>query len=321
MKSISVIIPNYNGEALLKENLPYIFNALESSNISNFEIIIPDDNSSDNSIQFIEEYYSDIILVKNKVNKGFSGNTNSGILKATKDLLFIVNTDVQLTKNYFTPLLHYFDKDDTFGVMGRIVSIDEKEHQDAAKYPGYSFGNIISTENYFYETNEPIYSFFLSGANSLVDRKKMSGLGNYNELFNPYYSEDADLGFRAWRKGFKLYYENKSVCKHPNSVTIQKEPSDKVKRITKRNKIYLHFLHLNGFELKYYLFILTIKAHFNLIIGKKSYYNSYKEFKSNKVKLIKYKNNFEQSNLVTKRIKEVANFIKGNIDSQNLKRF
>lgn len=321
MKSITVVIPNYNGEDLLRKNLPFIYSALQSSGIKNYEIIIPDDASKDNSIQFLENNYPDIVIIKNEINVGFSGNTNSGLKKASKDLVFIVNTDVQLTENYFTPLLPYFDIKDTFGVMGRIISLNEKEHQDGAKYPGYSIGNIISTENYYYDSDKPIYSFFLSGANSLVCRKKLEQLGYYNELFNPYYSEDADLGFRAWRVGFKLYYEHKAICKHPNSVTIKQESSNKIQFITKRNKMYLHYLHLNGIELNYYLFFMYFRSFFKKISGNELYYKSYKAFKKDIPKLTKYKEEFESKFQNVTSIKKVVNFIKGNIDSKNVNRF
>jgi glycosyltransferase involved in cell wall biosynthesis len=55
--SISVIIPNYNGKHLLEENIPYVFSALETSKISDFEIIISDDHSADDSVAFIKKTY------------------------------------------------------------------------------------------------------------------------------------------------------------------------------------------------------------------------------------------------------------------------
>ena len=52
-KSISIVIPNYNGKSLLETNIPYVYNALETSEISDYEIIIPDDASADDSVNFI----------------------------------------------------------------------------------------------------------------------------------------------------------------------------------------------------------------------------------------------------------------------------
>jgi GT2 family glycosyltransferase len=318
------VIPNYNGKELLATNLPFVYEALKTSNISDFEIIIPDDASSDGSTEFVRTNYPDIILIVNPENKGFSGNTNSGLSAAKKELVFILNSDVQLTKNYFTPLLPYFDKEDTFGVGGRIVAMDSDKIQDAAKYPVYSFGNIISTKNYLFKERQTCYSFFLSGANALIDRKKMLELGLYNELFNPYYNEDVDLGLRAWRLGYKLYYEHSAICRHPNSATIKKEPSKKVKIISKRNRMILHYVHLDGIELFYYQLKTIIKSYFRLVIGDASYMASYKQFRKMKPSIISAKVAFKQLQVEKKtftKTREVALKILKSIENKDVDLF
>ncbi len=298
-KSISVVIPNYNGVELLKTNIPFLLNALITSEVDNYEIIVSDDASTDNSVDFIKNKYPQIIIVENKTNKGFAGNTNSGIKVAQKDLVFILNTDVQLTEKYFVPLLKYFDDYLTFGVMSKIVSMTDNKIQDAAKYPEYSFANITSTKNYFIENRNTLFTFFLSGANSLIDRKKLVQLGCYKEVFNPYYAEDVDLGLTAWEAGYKLFYDSSSYCKHPNSETIKKEPSEKVKLISKRNKFILHYFHLNGFELFIYFLLTFIKTFLKILFLDLVYVKAFYQFFAsiNKLKSLKaiYKKNKKRS--------------------------
>jgi GT2 family glycosyltransferase len=272
--SISVVIPNYNGKSLLKKNIPFVLNALKSSQIADFEIIISDDNSDDDSVSFIKTNYPEIILICNKQNKGFSGNTNIGILSASKDLVFILNSDVQLSDKYFVTLLPFFDKPDTFGVMSRIIAIDSEKIQEGSKYPECSFGNIVG-KNYISKTQSSLYSLYLTGANALVDRIKLMHIGCFNELYNPYYWEDVDLGIKAWRMGYKVYYEDTAFCRHPSHSTIEKEPTEKVQIIFKRNKLYFHFLHLEGIELYYFLLKSLIKATFRLIWGDTYYAKSF----------------------------------------------
>jgi GT2 family glycosyltransferase len=278
MKSISVVIPNYNGKILLEHNLPFVYLALESSGITDYEIIIPDDGSTDNSVEFIRTHYPDIIVLEHRTNRGFAGNSNSGIFRSDKELVFLLNSDVELTEFYFLPLMKYFDKPDTFGVMSRIIALHSDTVQDAAKYPEYSFGNIISTINYQSTTQTTLYTLFLSGANSLIAREKLIELGGFDELFNPYYSEDVDLGLRAWRLGYKCYYDNDAICRHPNSATISKEQPNKVKIISKRNKMYLHFIHLNNSELCYFLAVLLIKSFLRLLLLDFNYVQSFYMF-------------------------------------------
>lgn len=278
MKSISVIIPNYNGKNLLEQNLPFVFRALNSSHIEDFEVIVTDDASNDDSVDFLKKnYLNTIILLENPVNLGFSGNVNRGIRIAKKDLIFILNSDVQLTEGFFIPLMKYFEFPDTFGVMSRIDNF-QNQTIDQAKFPKISFSKMDGTQNYFNPQLQFHYSFFLSGANALIDRKKILELGGFLEIFNPFYYEDVDLGIRAWRKGYKCYYDNTAVCFHEVSNTIKKKPKKQVQKIILRNKIYLHYLHLS--KLGFVIFLLKFlgKMMGKLLILNTIYWSAFQEF-------------------------------------------
>ncbi len=274
-QSLSVVIPNYNGKKLLEKNIPFLLNAIETSNITSYEVIISDDNSKDDSVSFIKKKYPDFKLIENNSNRGFSGNTNIGLKAASKELILILNSDIQLSNSYFIPLLPYFNIPDTFGVMGRIIGIDSDEIQVAAKFPVYNFGNIIPGKSYTSTSSTSLYSLFLSGANALVSRTKLVEIGCFNENFNPYYYEDVELGLRAWRMGYKLYYEHNAICRHQTSATITKEPVKRVKIIAKRNKMMLHYIHFNGFELWYYMIKLVLKTVLRTLILDAKYVKSF----------------------------------------------
>jgi GT2 family glycosyltransferase len=321
---ISIIIPNYNGKELLERNLPSVYNALKTSDISDFEIIIADDDSKDSSVEFVKSQYPDIILIENKTNYGFGGNCNTGISKACKELVMLLNNDVVLTDGYFTPLLPYFEKPDTFGVMSRIVGLDSDKIQDGAKYPDYSFGNISPNKNYICSSQSSLYSLYLSGANALVDRNKLLELGGFDEIFNPFYLEDVDLGLRAWRTGYKCYYEHNAICRHPSSSTIKKEFSKEVKIVAKRNKMYLHFIHLNNVELAWFLVILTIKAFFRTLFLDVNYLKSYWLFLTS-LKKCRYSRHkireLQEQKNVQKSLKEVIGFISKSIPKNGIETF
>ena len=65
---------------------------------------------------------------------------------------------------------------------------------------------------------------------------EVGGLGGFDEIFNPYYAEDVDLGIRAWKVGYKCYYDDTALCRHPLSATIQKEQPKKVKKAKENSK-------------------------------------------------------------------------------------
>lgn len=274
--SISVVIPNYNGKHLLEANLPSVFSALKFAQI-NYEVIVIDDASTDDSIMFIQQHYPDIKLLVNESNKGFSPTINKGIFAAMHELILALNSDVQLTENYFIDQLKYFEASDTFGVMGKIVGLDGSRIQDGAKYPKTGFKGIKTTINYIPVTEVQemwLPSFFLSGANALMNREKLWQLGGFDEIYAPYYYEDADLGIRAWRVGWKCYFEPRSICMHAISSTIGKLKSEKAKIIIERNRIILNHLHLMGGQLRFFKCWLWVRCFSKLIKGNSVIYKA-----------------------------------------------
>ena len=131
---ISVVIPNFNGENILPVIMPSVFNSLLFTNVP-FEIIVADDCSTDNSVLFLRNTYPEIIIIESDENLGFAPTINKGIFLAKNDLVFLLNNDVKISKDYFVHQFRYFEKEDTFGVMGRIIGWDDDNIQDGAKYP------------------------------------------------------------------------------------------------------------------------------------------------------------------------------------------
>ena len=265
--SISVVIPNYNGKSLLADVLPSVINSLSTVSLPS-EIIVVDDNSTDDSIAFIKKNFSDVIILANEINLGFSGTVNKGIKAATKDLVFILNNDVKLLPGYFEDQLPLFELPDTFGVNGAVLNWDSEVLQGGGKIINRHLFKIKANENYFvspdaYAAPLPLLTMFLSGTNALIDRKKLLMLNGYDDLFSPFYVEDVELSVRALRMDWKMYYAPSSKCMHQISTTINKyNKKQKIKYLTLRNKFYLHFIHLNGLPLFFWYFqtVLEILA-------------------------------------------------------------
>ena len=280
-KGISVVIPNYNGKYLLPEILPPLYKALKNTNLF-YEIIISDDCSTDNSIQYIKDDYKDIIILRAEANKGFSPTINKGIFATKYDLILLLNSDVKLSENYFENILPYFDNEDTFGVMGRIIGWENDDIQDGGKYPSFHGAKIKTSGNYIpaqSNIENRLYSFYLSGANAMVCAKKIKQLGGFNELFAPFYIEDVELSIRAWRMGYKCYYEHNAICRHKTSTTIKSKSSKNyINTIYYRNKMYLHALHLDGVKKLLWYLQLIPETFLHIITGKLWYFTSLKMF-------------------------------------------
>ena len=325
-KGISVVIPNYNGSYLFPETLPTVFAALETIQLP-YEVIVCDDGSTDDSISFLRKNFADVKIVSHEKNSGFAVTANNGIRNSKFDLVLLLNSDVKLEPGYFVNQLKYFEQSDTFGVMGRIVGWNDDKIQDAAKYPSFHGVKIKTSVNYILEDEKEmengLYSMYVSGANSLLDRNKFLNLHGFNELFSPFYVEDYELSLRAWRCGWKCYYEHNAICRHQVSTTIKsKNRKFFIKTIYNRNKMFLHAIHLSRKERAAWMMQLLSEVVIQTLLFKPYYIKafflflkSYHRVKSSR----KYLNDFAGNKLLS--VKEVAQFILTALKGKRVKTF
>lgn len=296
MKTISVIIPNYNGTRLLKENLPSVFSALKRVS-EDYEVIVPDDASKDDSIDFLEKNYPEIKIIKNPVNLGFSGNINSGLKVATKDLVLALNSDVKLTEDYFVHQMEYFNDPEVFGVAGTLMEPRTDKVTDRAKYPEQNFSGIIKSTLNAQSEDGVLPTFFISGANALIDRKKLQQIGYFNELFSPFYGEDVDLGMRAWRMGWKCLYEPRAICYHEASSTIlSSHKKSTIRLISRRNKFTFHDLHLDSWKRFFFFFKVGVDLLVRWLALDFNYYKSFNDYLQKRSQIKAYKKAFNGLN-------------------------
>jgi GT2 family glycosyltransferase len=254
-RSVTVVIPNYNGRHLFEETMPPLLEALRRVEAEH-EIIVVDDCSTDDSVEYLARHFPQIRVIRNETNRGFSPTINRGIRAARMELVHLLNSDVKLTPDYYIHLFPYFCQPDTFGVMGRIINWLDDGIQDGAKLPTFQGAKIKTFKNYL-PAETPvaggILTMYLSGAEALVDREKLLALGGFDELFAPYYIEDYELSLRAWRMGWKCYYEHRSVCRHKTSSSIRSKSRKRhVQTIYYRNKMFLHAIHLPRLQMILY---------------------------------------------------------------------
>lgn len=313
---ISVVIPNYNGAKLFDHTLPTVEQALKTIGIPS-EIIIADDCSSDGSIEFLQKNYPSVRIIAKAYNSGFSATCNVGVAAANFDKVLLLNSDVKLTPTYFTNQLRYFDKPDTFGVMGRIIGWDDNKIQDGAKLPTFHGVKLKTSGNYLLkdeaQMQDGLYSMYLSGANAFVDKEKFLLLNGFNELFSPFYSEDVDLSLRAWRLGFKCYYDYNSVCKHQVTTTIKSKWKKKyIDTIYSRNKLFLHALHLEGSTRLAWYSQLVPEMLMRILTLKWYYVRSFQLFLEKQQEVKKSREDFNHLAAILKTrktVKEVSTFI------------
>ena len=269
---ITVLIPNFNGRELLEKFLPSIFTSLAYAGVD-YEFIIVDDCSSDNSLAFLKMHYPQIEVIQNVSNLGFSKSCNRGIEAAKGEKLLLLNSDIELTPSYIKTCLANSLHHNTFAVMGIAIDDSAKPQTTGVFYEQGLFA-ILKHPNL--ESNE---THFVSGANTLFDTKKLKELGGFNTIFSPYYFEDDDLSYRAMKRGWTSYFIKEAVCYHLGSSTIKSAAKrQKIKRIYFRNKLIFNRLHCKSSDSFYNIRVLTTSVVPKYCAGQFWMWGSYNEY-------------------------------------------
>jgi GT2 family glycosyltransferase len=239
--SVTIVIPNWNGENLLKENLPKVIAAKNypANNIK--EIIIVDDASADTSVQLIKKKFAqNIRLFKHKENRGFAAAVNLGVRMAKSDLVCLLNTDVAPSVNFLEAALPHFKDKTVFG-----VTLAEKGYGPAIGK--FKNGYVEHYDNKGATTTSN--TFWLSGGSSILRRKVWMKLKGFDEeLFHPFYWEDVDICYRALKRGYKLIWEPKCKVIHEHEVSMKKTGHSKKRksRIVERNQLLFIWKNLTS---------------------------------------------------------------------------
>jgi len=236
--SVSVIIPNFNGEALLKKNIPIFLRAKNFAGNKIEEIIIVDDGSSDNSAKFIKSNYPEIKLIRHTKNRGFSASVNTGARMAKGDLIALLNTDVLPEEDFLFSLLPRFSDESVFA-----VSMHEKNYTWARGRFKDGYIQIEPGD----ETDESHISFWVSGGSGVFRKSMWKELGGMDEkLLSPFYWEDIDICYRAAKRGWKILWDPDSHVEHKHESTIGKLPKKYVERIRERNQLLFTWKNLQS---------------------------------------------------------------------------
>lgn len=228
MKKISVIVTNYNTVKLLQKYFP----AVISSSPEAIEIIFSDDASTDGSVAYISQLqkkYPQIKIITHKHNLGFGENSNYAVRKAVGDYVVLLNSDILPHPGYISSALKHLSDPQVFGVgFSELGNENWSRIFWANGYLQYDRGLSV---------NKTHISGWLSGGGSIIDKSKFLKLGGFDRVYAPFYSEDVDLGYRAWKSGYRLLWEPKSIIEHKHESTMSKFPRRLLDYVKERNRL------------------------------------------------------------------------------------
>ncbi len=253
--NISIVIPNYNGETILKKNLPKVLEAVKNYKKGTVEIIIPDDPSTDNSENIIQDFIAHLpqknitgktVTNKNQSLSGFSKNVNRGISLASGEILILLNTDVAPHNDFLEPLLAHFSDPTVFAVGCLDESIENEKIVLRGRGVGkWNRGFLVHRRGEL----DSIETLWASGGSSAFRKSTWDQLGGLNELYNPYYWEDIDISYRARKAGFRVLFEKKSKVIHEHgkgAIQTLKKPFH-IRKTAYRNQFFFVWLNITDF--------------------------------------------------------------------------
>jgi GT2 family glycosyltransferase/glycosyltransferase involved in cell wall biosynthesis len=215
----SIIIPNWNGRELLEQCLPSVIEATRGH-----EIIVVDNHSTDGSVRFLKANYPEVKVLELDRNRGFAGGCNAGAVESQNEIIVFLNNDMIVDQGFLRPLLDGFEDETVFAVSSQIYFWDaEKRREETGQTRGFlklGFLQVVHDEPGNADRVRPV--LYAGGGSSAFDKNEFLALGGFDELYQPFYWEDTDVSYRAWKRGWKVLFEPRSVVHHQHRGTIGK---------------------------------------------------------------------------------------------------
>jgi GT2 family glycosyltransferase len=237
-QAATVVIPNWNGKDLLEKYLPSVEEAL-AANPDN-EILVVDNGSTDGSAEFVRGRFPGVRLLALDRNLGFGGGSNAGIRAARNGIVVLLNSDMRVAPGFLEPLLEPFSDADVFAVSCQIFFSDpQKVREETGLTQGWWQDGNLRVRHRIDDSIQDAYPCFYGGGGSCAfDRSKFLELGGFDRLLEPFYLEDTDLGYMAWKRGWKVLYQPRSVVYHEHRGTIGKRfRPEQIEAVLKKNFI------------------------------------------------------------------------------------
>ncbi|MEM3448740.1 MAG: glycosyltransferase family 2 protein [Nitrososphaerota archaeon] len=308
----SVIVLNHNGMAFLEK----CFNSLKNQSYPNYEVIMVDNASTDNSIEYVKRNFPWIKLIQSNTNLGYAGGNNLGAKKARGKYLVFLNNDTYVDYYWLEELVNAVENHKDIALAQSLILDYEKKGivQCAGLYLikecGWTwvFCKDIPYETFLEKYDSRMIDIFAGlGASIIIPKEVFQKIGGFDDRFF-IYSEETDLSWRIWLKGYRVVLAPKSRVYHKLGGSASKLKQEfnefhrtkNVIRMLIKNYstinlfVYLPFSFLMMFmRAVFYLFVKRTSIHF-LVLIKAISWNlrnlgdtlTYRKFVQNKIRKV-----------------------------------
>lgn len=208
----SVIVVNWNDLHHLKRCLP----SLARQNYPNCEVLVVDNGSIDGSVEFIEQEFPEVKVIKNGQNLGYAGANNVGFKLAKGEFIAVLNPDTEVDPDWLRELIVALQEEPQAGLATpKILLMDHPERINTCgneiSFTGLAYCRGLDQPADMYQEREIISA--VSGAAFVIKRSVLERIGGFDEIFFIYY-EETDLSLRAMLAGYACLYIPTSVVYH-----------------------------------------------------------------------------------------------------------
>lgn len=254
---VSIVVPNYNGRELLRQNVPTLL-AAAAAYPGEAEVVVVDDGSADDSLAVLRDELPLARAVPHERNRGFGPACRTGAEAARHALVVLLNSDVAVEPGFLAPLVRPFQRDPAvFSVSPLILDRDGRPSAVTVSHPLIRAGDLrwegVDPDDLLRLSALPADApleleslYGLGGAIAFV-RARFLALGGFDPLYRPFYHEDVDLGLAAWRRGWRVLVEPRSRVTHFDGGTIARHYAPfRVKVARRAHRLLCGWKHAEG---------------------------------------------------------------------------
>lgn len=240
---VAIVILNWNGRRLLEKFLPSMMKYSKEDAV----IYVADNNSTDDSLSFLEKNYPEVKIIRNKINGGYAKGYNDALQYIDADIYALVNSDIEVTKDWLKPVIQQFElHENTVAIQPKLLDFKDKtkfEFAGAAggfiDFMGYPFCkgrifNELESDHQQYDNSYEI--FWATGACFFIKAEIYHELKGFDEDYFAH-QEEIDLCWRIQNEGYKIEYVGASTVYHVGGATLQESNPHKT-FLNFRNSLY-----------------------------------------------------------------------------------
>lgn len=263
---LSICIVNWNSRDVLQHCLKSIYDFSDDIVI---EIIVVDNNSSDNSCQMIENNYSKVVLIKNDKNIGFGKANNIALTKCRGEYILILNPDIIIRQNSLKEMMDFLYSNSSIGCIGcKLLNLDGSIEDSYYTYfptPSSELKERLLINRFIKKDNrniafekKPIRVSWIVGACMMFQKEVLILMGGFDEQYFMY-SEDADLCFRLIKNDYQIFYLPYIEMLHYKAYSSDRQSKSYFSTVLQKESRY-RFMHKNYGFMKAILYRLICFA-------------------------------------------------------------